>query len=279
MRPSSVTADLQQKIQSLKEELVPLRRVIVAFSGGVDSSLVLKLATDVLGDGAVGVMAVSPSLPERERAEASALAAEIGARLEFLHTQETEDPSYQANAANRCFFCKDHVYGALGSYASERGIAHVLAGMNMEDTGDVRPGRAAALRHGVLSPLEKHRFRKSDVREAARSLGLSNWDKPAAACLASRIPYGTTVTRDLLARVEAAEEFLRSLGFKELRVRHHGEIARIEVPPSAFSSASERRTGICGVLHALGWAYITLDLDGLRQGSMNEVLSGRKDAS
>ena len=115
--------------------------------------------------------------------------------------------------------------------------------------------------------------------EAARSLGLSNWDKPAAACLASRIPYGTTVTRDLLARVEAAEEFLRSLGFKELRVRHHGEIARIEVPPSAFSSASERRTGICGGLHALGWAYITLDLDGLRQGSMNEVLSGRKDAS
>ena len=148
----------------------------------------------------------------------------------------------------------------------------MLDGMNVDDTSDIRPGRAAALKHGVRSPLEKHGFTKQDVRDAARDLGLPNWDKPAAACLASRIPYGTQVTRDLLGRIEAAEAYVKSLGFTELRVRHHGDVARIEVPQSSFAAALRRHEELCGGLKSLGWTYVTLDLDGLRQGSMNEVL-------
>ena len=267
-----VKAPLQHKVQQLREELAALGPVVVAFSSGVDSSLLLKVAVQTLHNNAIAVMAVSPSLPEREKAAAVELAQEMGATLRFIDTHETEDPSYQANAANRCFFCKDHVYGALRSFATEHGITHVLDGMNAEDTADIRPGRAAALKHGVLSPLEKFGFTKQDVREAAKELGLSNWDKPAAACLASRIPYGTAVTHDLLGRVEAAEEFLKSLGFRELRVRHHGDVARVEIPLDALSSALALREKISGGLRALGWTYATLDLDGLRQGSMNEVL-------
>ena len=267
-----MTADLASKLQQLHDELTGLGRVVVAFSGGVDSSLLLKAAVRALKNDAIAVLAVSPSLPQSEKDDAVRLAAEMEATLRFMDTKETEDPSYQANAANRCFFCKDHVYAALRDFADKQGIAHVLDGMNVDDTSDVRPGRAAAMKHGVLSPLEKFGFTKKDVREAAKELGLSNWDKPAAACLASRVPYGTQVTSSLLARIEAAEAYVKSLGFPELRVRHHGDVARIELPADRLEDAVSRREELCGGVRALGWAYVTLDLDGLRQGSMNEVL-------
>lgn len=260
----------------LHHYLRPLERVAVAFSGGVDSTLVLKAALDVLGsDNVVALLAVSPSLPQSEKDEAIALATQLGARLEQLPTEETDDPQYQANAPNRCYFCKDHVYRALRQFAEQRGIAHVLDGMNAEDTLDVRPGRAAARELRILSPLHELGFSKQDVRDAAKALGLPNWDKPAAACLASRVPYGTSVTPKLLSQIERAEAALFDLGFRELRVRHHGHVARLEVPEVDLAPALARRCDITAALRRVGYTYITLDLDGLRSGSLNEVLSAR----
>lgn len=268
--------ELTKKIERLREYLARLERVVVAFSGGVDSSLVLKMAADVLQKNALGVIAVSPSLPDSERRDALALAHSLSANIEVVETHETEDPEYIINAPNRCFHCKNHVYATLRRLADERGIAHVLDGMNAEDSFDIRPGRAAAIKHGVRSPLNELDFSKQDVRDAAHALSLSNWDKPAAACLSSRIPYGTNVTGDLLKRIELAEEFLHSLGFHELRARHHGDVIRVEVPDEEMESALLQREGISGGLRALGWAYVALDLDGLRHGSLNETLRSRE---
>lgn len=269
-----MSPDLENKMHRLRGELACLQRVVVAFSGGVDSTFLLKMAHDVLETDALAMLAVSPSLPRREREEALRTAEQIGAELVIIDTLEVENADYAANAPNRCFFCKDHVYAALRRCADEHGILHVLDGMNADDTLDVRPGRAAALKHGVRSPLNELGFTKEEVREAAKSLGLEVWDKPAAACLSSRVPYGTPVTPDLLARIESAEDYLHSLGFAEFRVRHHGDIARIEVPVALFQKAVVRQTELVGGLKALGWLYVTLDLEGLRQGSMNEVLPG-----
>jgi uncharacterized protein len=185
------------------------------------------------------------------------------------------DPAYQANAPNRCYFCKDHVYRALRQYAEQHGIAHVLDGMNAEDTLDVRPGRAAARELQILSPLHDLGFSKQDVRYFAKALGLPNWNKPAAACLASRVPYGTSVTPKLLSQIERAEAALFDLGFRELRVRHHGDVARLEVPEADLIHALQEREAITTALRATGYTYITLDLAGLRSGSMNEVLKAR----
>ncbi len=267
--------ELAEKIERLREYLARMERVIVAFSGGVDSSLVLKMASDVLQKNALGVIAVSPSLPESERRAALALANIVSANIEVVETHEIEDPEYSNNAPNRCFHCKNHVYATLRRMANERGIAHVLDGMNAEDDFDIRPGRAAAIKHGVRSPLNELDFSKQDVRDAARALGLPNWDKPAAACLSSRIPYGTRVTSDLLKRVELAEEFLHSLGFHELRARHHGDVVRVEVPDSELDDALRQRETIAGGLRSLGWTFVTLDLEGLRHGSMNSTLRPR----
>jgi uncharacterized protein len=263
-------------IQKLNAYFQPLGRVTVAYSGGVDSTLVLKAALDALGsENVTALLAVSPSLPQSEKDEASALAQQLGARLELLTTQEVNDPAYQANAPNRCYFCKDHVYRALRQYAEQHGIAHVLDGMNAEDTLDVRPGRAAARELQILSPLHDLGFSKQDVRYFAKALGLPNWNKPAAACLASRVPYGTSVTPKLLSQIERAEAALFDLGFRELRVRHHGDVARLEVPEADLIHALQEREAITTALRATGYTYITLDLAGLRSGSMNEVLKAR----
>ncbi len=263
-------------MQRLHAYLRPLYRIAVAYSGGVDSTLVLKAALDTLGrENVTALLAVSPSLPQSELEDAVALAQNLGARLERLPTTETDDPQYQANAPNRCYFCKDHVYRALRQFASPNGIPHVLDGMNADDTLDLRPGRAAARELQILSPLYELGFTKQNVRKAAQALGLSNWDKPAAACLASRVPYGTAVTPKLLSTIEQAEAALYNLGFRELRVRHHGDVARIELPEGELSHALDERSSITTALKALGYVYITLDLVGLRSGSMNEVLAAR----
>ena len=263
-------------IQKLKDHLQPLGRVVVAYSGGVDSTLVLKAALDALGaENVIALLAVSPSLPQSEKDEAVALARQLGTRLELLPTAEVNDPAYQANAPNRCYFCKDHVYRALRQFAEQHDIDHVLDGMNAEDTLDIRPGRAAARELHILSPLHDLGFSKQDVRHFARALGLPNWDKPAAACLASRVPYGTSVTPKLLSQIERAEAALFDLGFRELRVRHHGDVARLEVPDADMLRALQHREAITTALRATGYTYITLDLAGLRSGSMNEVLKAR----
>jgi len=263
-------------IEQLHAHLRPLGRVAVAYSGGVDSTLMLKAALDALGrENVVALLAVSPSLPQSEKEEAVALANKIGVRLELLPTEETDDPQYQMNAPNRCYFCKDHVYRALRRFAEQNGIAHVLDGMNAEDTLDVRPGRAAARELAILSPLHDLGFRKTDVREAAKALGLPNWNKPAAACLSSRVPYGTRVTPELLSQVERAEAALFDLGFRELRVRHHGDVARLELPEADLTRALQQRGTITAALRGVGYTYVTLDLAGLRSGSMNEVLKAR----
>lgn len=263
-------------IDRLIHHLRPLGSVAVAYSGGVDSTLVLRAALDALGaENVIALLAVSPSLPQSEKDEAITLAQQLGARLELMPTTEVNDPSYQVNAPNRCYFCKDNVYRALRQFAEKNGIPHVLDGMNAEDTLDVRPGRAAARELQILSPLHDLGFSKQDVRHFARTLGLPNWDKPAAACLASRVPYGTSVTPKLLSQIERAEAALFDLGFRDLRVRHHGDVARLEVPESDLLRALQQRDAITTALRATGYIYVTLDLVGLRSGSMNEVLKAR----
>lgn len=263
-------------IDRLLHHLRPLGRVAVAYSGGVDSSLVLKASLEALGsENVIAMLAVSPSLPRGEKEDAVELAKSLGARLQLLATSETDDPRYQANAPNRCYFCKDHVYRALRQFAAQQRLEHVLDGMNAEDTLDVRPGRAAARELHILSPLHELGFTKQNVREAAKALGLPNWNKPAAACLASRIPYGTAVTPKLLSQVEKAEAALFDLGFRELRVRHHGDVARIEVPEADLNRVLVQREAITAGLKASGYIFITLDLAGLRSGSMNEILAAR----
>ncbi len=266
------------KLNALRAHLRSLGRALIAYSGGVDSTLVLRVATEELEMEALGIMAVSPSLPESERQQAVELAQVMGARLKLLPTAETEDERYQANQPNRCFHCKDHVYGALRRYADDHHFDHILDGMNTDDTLDVRPGRAAAKLHEIDSPLHDLGFSKEDIRAAAHHLGLPNWNKPAAACLASRIPYGTPVTTALLGQVERAEAALTSLGFHELRVRHHGDVARIEVPDNEFDHMLSARAEVTSALKSAGYIYVSLDLQGLRQGSMNEVLAARGEA-
>ncbi|MCB1210500.1 MAG: ATP-dependent sacrificial sulfur transferase LarE [Verrucomicrobiales bacterium] len=275
---TALTENLNEKVEALRCWFRQHKGVAVAFSGGVDSSLVLKIAVDELGgDSVLAVMAISPSLPTRDRNEALRVAAEIGVTVEMIDTQETQDPRYQANPANRCYYCKEHVYGDVATLAAGREIPMVVDGMNREDTLDVRPGRAAAMKQGVRSPLSELGFSKDEVRAAARSLGLPNWNKPAAACLASRVAYGLPVSDGLLSRIERAEDVLHALGFNESRVRHHGDVARIEVPISEHRRMAEMGQAVAAEIRRFGWQYVTLDLDGLQHGSMNRVL-GKKQS-
>lgn len=262
---------LLDKESRLRGAVRGLGSVAVAFSGGVDSSLVLKVAADELGPRAIGVTAVSPSLASGELQEAEALARSMGARWDRLETHEVDRPDYQANTEARCYFCKTEVYAELAAYARANGYAAVVDGLNVDDLTDRRPGRAAAVEHGVHSPLVEAGLAKAEVRELSRRLGLPTWDKPSLACLSSRVPYGTPVTREALAQIDRAEQAVRRYGVRQVRVRHNGDSARIEVERDDLPRVLELQEAIARDLHALGYAHVSIDPDGYRSGSMNEV--------
>jgi pyridinium-3,5-biscarboxylic acid mononucleotide sulfurtransferase len=249
--------------------------LVVAYSGGADSAFLAVVAHQVLGDRMVAVTAVSPSLAASERADAKAFAAELGFRHVEVETDEMESAAYRVNDGDRCFWCKDALMDAVAPVVAELGDgAAVALGVNLDDLGDHRPGQKAAAERGAVFPLVDAGFTKADVRAASRQLRLRTWDKPAAPCLASRLPYGTGVTVDLLGRVERAEAGLRGLGFRELRVRHDGEVARIEVPVADLATVAERHDEVVAAVQAAGYKRVTLDLQGLRSGNLNDDLRG-----
>jgi pyridinium-3,5-biscarboxylic acid mononucleotide sulfurtransferase len=263
---------IQAKHQELTKILTAMGSVLVAYSGGVDSALLLKVAHDCLNERAIAVTAVSNSLPSLELDEARSIAGLIGARHILIDTFETEDPSYQENTPDRCYFCRNQVCDLLVTYARQHAYQYVVDGNNADDLGDHRPGSKAAREHGLRSPLQEVGLTKSEIRHLARSLGLTNWDKPSAACLSSRVPYGQRITPHVLAQVEQAEALLHQLGFRQLRVRHHGQLARIEIDPTEFDRLLSLRDILIPALKDTGFTYVTLDLLGFRSGSMNEAL-------
>lgn len=259
---------LQKKLDRLRQVISDMQSVLVAFSGGIDSTIVLKIAHEQLGACALGITAVSPTFPEIELNGARQMASEIGARHELVHTDQLEIPAFVQNDSARCFHCKTDLYQLLDGLRKPRASQWIVDGTNLDDLGDDRPGIKAAREWGVRSPLVEAAFSKSDVRALAKTLGLSNWDKPAAACLSSRIPRGIPITIDKLRRVEQAEDILQAEGFRHMRVREHGEVARIEVGQEDFSRLNQPdlRARISAKLRQVGFRFICVDLEGYRQG-------------
>ena len=262
---------LDHKVGQLQAMLAGLDKVVVCFSGGVDSAYLLAEAVGVLGEQATALTAVSPSLAPEEGADARRLASEIGARHVLVETFELDDPRYAANPANRCYFCKHEVYGRAVAEARKLGAAHVLDGFNRDDRADWRPGRQAARELGVRSPLDETGFTKADIREAARRLDLPVWDKPALACLSSRFPYGTEVTPARLTQVAACERVLRAHGFRVYRVRYFGPLARIEVAPEEVARLRDPAllANVTARFRTAGFEQVDVDPDGYRQGALN----------
>lgn len=278
MSPAPLSPALAGKYQSLQAAIAQHQRVVVAFSGGIDSSLVAYVAGAVLGENAVAVTSGSASLKRSDLALAEQLAGDWGLRHRVIYTDELSKAEYRANPVNRCFHCKTSLYEALTAIAEDEQIETILNGTNIDDLGDHRPGLQAAANYSVRAPLADCGFDKADIRALAEHLGLENAQKPQSACLSSRFPYGTAINAAKLAQVEGAEAFLASLGFTQFRVRHHQELARLELLPEEFALAAEHGAAITQALTTLGYRFVTLDLKGFRSGSLNEGLSDAQRA-
>ena len=262
------------RLAALEARLAQLGSLMIAYSGGVDSAFLAATAQRVLGSRMLAVLADSPSLARRDMEQACAFAQSLQMPLRVVATDELERPEYQRNDANRCFHCKDELFAVMGSLGASLGFAHIAYGMNADDTRDFRPGQRAAEQHAVLAPLAEAGLTKLEVRALAKAAGYPLWDRPTAPCLASRVEYGRTVTREVLEQVERAEEAVRQLGFRELRVRHHGDLARVEIARAELPRAlsMEMLDAITAALKQAGYQYVTLDCTGFRSGSMNAIL-------
>jgi len=278
---SSISPELKEKEHQLEARLRAAERVLVAFSGGVDSSYLALAAHRALGDGALAVTAESPSYPESHREMALQVAGDFGIPHRFVSTHEMDSADYRANRSDRCYFCKTELFDVLGRLRDELGFEAVAYGVNVDDTGDFRPGHRAADEHAVLSPFLDVGLTKAEIRALSRSAGLPTADLPASACLSSRLPYGTEVTPERLRQVEAGEERLRALGFAQVRLRHHGPLARVEIAPDELPRAltPEMTRAIVESIKPLGFRWVSLDLEGYRTGSLNEVLQIRPSPS